>query len=70
MELHRRVLKRLKKIRRMQERYNMAKRMGVDLSAFAVRPAFTAKVGLHQVAGLDRSTSMKDRYYLRSVLPI
>ncbi len=54
----------------MQERYNMAKRMGVDLSAFAVRPAFTAKVGLHQVAGLDRSTSMKDRYYLRSVLPI
>lgn len=44
LELHRRVVKRLRKIRRIQAAYSEAKRKGADLSPFAARPAL-APVG-------------------------
>ena len=39
MELYRRVVKRLRKIRRMQAAYDKAKHAGDDLSPFAARPS-------------------------------
>ena len=54
MELHRRVRKRLKKIRRMQEQYDRARRMGADLSPFAARPALALRATPSGSAGLCR----------------
>ncbi len=68
MELHRRVLKRLRKIRRMQERYNMARRMGEGGPA--------PGGGTRQNHVNERSLSVqylanqKPSDYLWSVLPI
>lgn len=39
MELYRRVVKRLRRIRRMQTAYDKAKHAGEDLSPFAARPS-------------------------------
>ena len=39
MELYRRVVKRLRKIRRIQAAYDKAKHVGEDLSPFAARPS-------------------------------
>ena len=43
MELYRRVLKRLRKIRRIQAAYDKARHAGEDLSSFAARPALALR---------------------------
>ena len=54
MELYRRVLKRLRKIRRMQAAYAKAKHAGEDLSPFAARPALALRATPSGAAGLHR----------------
>lgn len=62
MELYRKVRKRLRKIRRIQEAYNKAKHAGEDLSSFAAHPALALRatpsgtVGLHR-EGRDNTTT-------------
>ncbi len=62
MDLYRRVCKRLRKIRRIQEAYTKAKHDGEDLSSFAARPALALRAtpsgsaGLHR-EGTDNSTT-------------
>ena len=54
MELHRRVLKRLRKIRRIQAAYDKARHAGEDLSPFAARPALALRATPSGTAGLSR----------------
>ena len=54
MELYRRVLKRLRKIRRIQAAYSKAKHAGEDLSPFAARPALALRATPSGTAGLHR----------------
>ena len=52
MELYRRVRKRLRKIRRMQEAYNAAKRSGQAVSSSEASPALTLRATPSGTAGL------------------
>lgn len=54
MDLYRRVLKRLRKIRRIQAAYAKAKHEGNDLSPFAARPALALRATPSGSAGLHR----------------
>ena len=54
MDLYRRVRKRLRKIRRMQETYVNAKRTGLDIPSFAARPALALRATPSGTAGLHR----------------
>ncbi len=54
MELYRRVLKRLRKIRRIQAAYDKAKHTGQDLSPFAARPALALRATPSGTAELRR----------------
>ena len=54
MDLYRRVLKRLRKIRRIQTAYAKAKHAGEDLSPFAARPALALRASPSGTAGLHR----------------
>lgn len=54
MDLYRRVLKRLRKIRRIQEAYAKAKHEGKDLSPFAARPSLALRATPSGTAGLHR----------------
>ena len=54
MELYRRVIKRLRKIRRIQAAYDKAKHAGEDLSPFAARPALALRATPSGTAGLHR----------------
>ena len=54
MELYRRVVKRLRKIRRIQAAYDKAKHAGEDLSPFAARPALALRATPSGTAGLHR----------------
>ena len=54
MELYMRVIKRLRKIRRMQAAYDKAKHAGEDLSPFAARPALALRATPSGTAGLHR----------------
>ncbi len=54
MDLYRRVLKRLRKIRRVQAAYAKAKHAGEDLSPFAARPALALRATPSGTAGLHR----------------
>ena len=54
MDLYRRVLKRLRKIRRIQAAYDKARHAGEDLSSFAARPALALRATPSGTAGLHR----------------
>ena len=54
MELYRRALKRLRKIRRIQAAYTKAKHAGEDLSPFAAHPALALRATPSGTAGLHR----------------
>lgn len=54
MDLYRRVRKRLRKIRRMQEAYGRAKRTGLDIHSLAARPALALRATPSGTAGLHR----------------
>ena len=54
MDLYRRVRKRLRKIRRIQDAYTMDKHAGKDLSPFAARPALALRATPSGTAGLHR----------------
>ena len=54
MELYRRVIKRLRKIRRIQAAYDKAKHAGEDLYPFAARPALALRATPSGTAGLHR----------------
>ena len=54
MDLYRRVLKRLRKIRRIQTAYAKARHAGADLSPFAARPALALRATPSGTAGLHR----------------
>ena len=54
MDLYRRVLKRLRRIRRIQAAYAKAKHAGEDLSPFAARPASALRAAPSGTAGLRR----------------
>lgn len=54
LDLYRRVLKRLRKIRRIQAAYAKAKHEGKDLSPFAARPALALRATPSRTAGLHR----------------
>jgi hypothetical protein len=54
MDLYRRVRKRLRKIRRIQDAYTIDKHAGKDLSPFAARPALALCATPSGTAGLHR----------------
>ncbi|MGN0846067.1 MAG: hypothetical protein ACI4RA_01625 [Kiritimatiellia bacterium] len=54
MALYRRVLRRLRKIRRMQEQYSAARHGGKDLPSFAASPALALRATPSGTAGLCR----------------
>lgn len=54
MELYRKVLKRLRRIRRIQAAYTKAKHAGKDLSPFTARPALALRATPSGTAGLHR----------------
>ena len=59
MDLYRRVLKRLRKIRRIQAAYDKAKHAGEDLSPFAARPALALRATPPGTAGLHREGTLQ-----------
>ena len=69
MELYRRVVKRLRRIRRMQAAYGKAKHAGEDLSPFAARPALalcdtpSGTAGLHREGTRHTSCSRHEKIW-------